>query len=708
MKFDSVVPLVEQSARLVGQAVSRARIDEISKTLQTLTAQTTATEIIQHAWKAAALRGKPKPISAPAAHNLPFLAWKKDQGWLILIAQNADGTWIGQDTDGQAAQVADLNGAACISLPAKHTGPTSHNVPIKAANLVWQALFEHKTLFLEAILATALINILTLATSLYTMQVYDRVIPNQGFQTLWVLTSGIFLAIMLELFLKHVRSVTIDKTCKRIDIDLSDWFFQRALGIRLDCRPASVGTLASQIRSFEMVRGILTSTSLFVIIDIPFAILFIFVIFLIGGWVSIVPLVILPFALGAGFIFQRWIARETHENLSQINHKTGLLVESIDGAESLKANAAEWKFQARWNHLIDEIGESDFKIRHYSSMSHHLTAALQQIGYVAMIALGAYLVTENMLTMGGLIACSIISGRALSPIAQLPSILVQLAHARAALEALDKVIALPNEQDEAAHTLVPQGLQFSYRFERARFVYGAAKHLALEIPQLFIQPGNRIGLLGPIGSGKSTLLKLLAGLYRPTDGKAFLGDIDIALISPAFLRQSIGYLPQDVQLFSGTLRDNLLLGLPDPGDGQILDMARKTGLINLITSQDKGLALPLSEGGKGVSGGQRQLIGLTRLLLANPRIWLLDEPTASLDAENESKVVAILQEIATTGATMIISTHKTALLPLLPRLLVIRSGHIAMDGPQGDVLAKLNALSQQPAAKLTAQPQQAT
>lgn len=694
MKLDSVTPVIEYSAKLVGQAVPRARVDEIAGLLQKLTGQTSPAEVIQRAWKAAGLHGNPSPLTAPAASNLPFLAWRDDQGWLTIVAQNSEGTWAGRNAEGHTFQIKELGTAECISLPGKHPA-MAQDAPVKAVSLVWHAIYEHKAIFLESVLATVLINILTLATSLYSMQVYDRVIPNKGFQTLWVLSTGIVLAIMLEFFLKHVRSATIDKTCRRIDTDLSRWFFQRSLGIRLDCRPMSVGTLASQIRSFEMVRGILSSTTLFIITDIPFAILFIFVIFLIGGWVAVVPLAVLPFALGAGFIFQRWIARATRENLSQGNNKTGLLVESIDGAESLKANAAEWKFQARWNRLIGEMGESDYTIKHYSSMSQHITVALQQTGYIIMIAVGAYLVTENMLTMGGLIACSIISGRAMSPIAQLPGILVQLAHARAALEALDKVIALPNEIDEAAHTLVPQNLQFGYRFERVRFTYKAAKHIAFEVPQLVVHPGNRIGLLGPIGSGKSTLLKLLAGLYRPTEGKAFLGDMDMSLISPAFLRESIGYLPQDVQLFSGTLRDNLLLGLPDPGDGPILEMARKTGLINLITGQDKGLALYLSEGGKGVSGGQRQLIGLTRLLLANPKIWLLDEPTSSLDAENEAKVVTILQELAASGATMIISTHKNALLPLLPRLLVIREGHVIMDGTRGDVLAKLTARPQE-------------
>lgn len=690
MKLESALPLIEHSAKLIGQVVPRERIDEITQALQKLSEQTPAATVIQTAWKSAGLHGKPKALTAPATHNLPFLGWQTEQGWLTVVAQNADRSWTAQSIEGQLIKLDNLSKTECVSLPGKHSA-AAHISPVTTASLVWDAVYEHKTIFLEAALATGLINILTLATSLFTMQVYDRVIPSHGFQTLWVLSSGVIIAILLELLIKHVRSVTIDKTCQRIDIDLSRWFFQRSLGIRLDCRPPSVGTLASQIRGFEMVRGVLTGTSLFILTDVPFAILFILVIALIGGWVAAVPLVVFPFSLGAGIMFNRWITRASREHLAQTNNKTGLLVESIDGAESLKANSAEWKFQARWNKLIDELAESDYKIRHYSSISQHFTVVLNQIGYVLMIALGAYLVSENQLTMGGLIACSIISGRALSPITLLPSILVQIAHARTALESMDKVIALPNEIDEAAHTLVPQGLQHGYRFENTRFVYGAAKQSAIEVPGLIVKSGERIGVLGPIGSGKSTLLKLLAGLYRPTQGKIFLGDVDIALIAPAVLRESIGYLPQDVQLFSGTLRDNILLGLPDPGDGPILDAARKTGLINLITGQDKGLALFLSEGGKGVSGGQRQLIGFTRLLLAKPKIWLLDEPTASLDADNETKVGAVLQEIAASGVTLFIATHKTALLPLLPRLLVVKGGQVALDGPTNDVLARLMA-----------------
>lgn len=688
MKLESALSLIEHSAKLIGQVLPRERIDEISKSLQTLSEQSPAATIIQTAWKSAGLQGTPESLHTPGAHDMPFLGWQREHGWFTVVSKNADRSWTARNIAGEQIKIDNFSDAECVSLPSKHESGATRAT---GAGLVWQAVYQHKTIFLEATLATGLINILTLATSLYTMQVYDRVIPNQGFQTLWVLSMGVLVAILLELFLKHIRSITIDKTCQRIDIDLSQWFFQRALGIRLDCRPQSVGNLASQIRSFEMVRGVLTGTSLFILSDIPFAILFIIVIAMIGGWVAVVPLVVLPFALGAGIMFNRWITRAAQEHLLLNNNKTGLLVESIDGAESLKANAAEWKFQARWNKLVDDLAISDYKIRYYSATSQHVTVVLNQVGYVVMIAVGAYLVSMNELTMGGLIACSIISGRALSPITMLPSILVQMAHARTALEYMDKVIELPNELDEAAHALVPHDLQASYRFENTLFVYGAAKQSALEIPALIINPGDRVGVLGPIGSGKSTLLKLLAGLYRPSKGKIFLGDVDIALIAPAVLRETIGYLPQDVQLFSGTLRENLLLGLPDPGDATILEAARKTGLISLISGQERGLAFVLTEGGKGVSGGQRQLIGFTRLLLAKPRIWLLDEPTDSLDAEHEAKIAMALQEVTASGATLFVSTHKTALLPILTRLMVMKGGQVVLDGPSNEVLSRLTS-----------------
>ncbi len=701
-KTAAVQSLIERSARLAGQPLARARIDDLNRALQDCKDDEPALAVLRKAWHAAGFHGSPGSIRHPGAEHLPFAGWHPARGWFIAVARNADQSWTIQDMAGQTATQGALDDAECFSIPGKPQ-TTQHGaaaevgkgVP-KAFDLVRQALASQRSIFIESVLATFLINILALTTSLYSMQVYDRVIPNHGFQTLWVLSAGVFIAIVFELVLKHVRSVAIDKTCRRIDTKLSEWFFRRALGVRLESRPPSVGTLASQIRGFEQVRATLTSTTLFVIADIPFALFFMLVIFLIGGWVVLVPLIVLPVSLIAGLMFQRVIRRETQRHVMQLNHKTGLLVESIDGAESLKANAAEWKFQSRWNQMMREVGESDHRVKHYSAFSAHITGAIQQFGYVGLVAVGAYLATSGQLTMGGLIACSIISGRALNPIAQLPSILVQWANAQAALRGLDKVIALPNDLDEVAGALVPENLHHGLRAEGVHFAYGLGQQSVIDIPRLVLNPGERAGLIGPIGSGKSTLLKVAAGLYRPGSGKMFLGDIDMALLASGVVRERIGYLPQDVQLFSGTLRDNLLLGLPDPGDGPILEAARKTGLFALISNHPKGLALPIAEGGRGVSGGQRQLVGITRLLLGNPPIWLLDEPTASLDSASEARIVALLGEVAAGGATMLIASHKTALLPLLPRLIVVQDGRIAQDGPCNDVLAILTGKTRAP------------
>lgn len=681
--------VIDKAARLAGQRVSGGGIADLAN----LPGDLDAPLLFAEAWRTAGLLGEPMRLRGPTPAHLPLAGWRSDLGWILVQGRGADGVWRAERLDGSPLSLERLDDVECVSLPRR--SETTAATP-RAFNLVMQALQARRRVFLEAVLATGLVNLLTLATSIYSMQVYDRVIPNQGFQTLWVLSVGVALAVALEFILKQVRSHTVDLSCNAIDNQLSEWFFNRMMFIRMEERPASVGTLASQVKGFEMVRGVLASTSLFVLADVPFALFFTLVIALIGGWLVAVPLIALPVALAAGLMFQRAIERHTRLNLSGNNRKAGLLVEAVDGAESLKANSAEWKMQARWNRLVVETGESDQHIRTYSALSQNLTALLQQLGYVTLIALGAYLVTINELTMGGLLACAIISNRAMMPILQLPGVMVQWAHARAAIEGLDQIIALPNEADNASNALAPQTLDAWLRFERLRFSYGLTNRPALELEHLEIKPGERVGLLGAIGSGKSTLLKLSSGLFRPSEGKIFLGNVDLALLATAVVRENIGYLPQDARLFSGTLRDNLLLGLPDPGDEAILQAAQRTGLMELIGGQPKGLALEITEGGRGVSGGQKQLIMMTRTLLASPRIWLLDEPTGAMDSMTETRIVNLLREVTAAGATLVAATHKTALLPLFDRLIVLQGGRILLDGPRDAVLAKISGRPIQP------------
>ncbi len=691
---NGLTTLLDQAARLAGQRVPGARLGDLERLIGPMDEGQGAVALFAEAWLAADLEGAPARLHSPTPANLPFAAYRSDLGWLLVQTRGSDSVWRGTGIDGTALSLERLDDAECVSLPRRTEALDGSNATPGAMRLVREALWARKGVFFDAVLATGMVNLLTLATSLYAMQVFDRVIPSQGFHTLWVLTVGVALSICLEFMLKQVRSHTVDRTCNAIDHQLSEWFFNRMMGIRMEARPASVGTLASQVKGFEMVRGVLASTSLFVLADVPFALLFLLVIALIGGWVVAVPLIALPIALVAGLMFQRTIQRHTRLNLAGNNRKVGLLVEAVDGAESLKANSAEWKLQGRWNHLVAETNLSEQMIRTYSSLSQNLTVGLQQLSYIALVALGAWLVTENQLTMGGLLACSIIGNRAMTPIVQLPGVMLQWALARAAIEGLDQIIALPNEADGAQHALAPQFLAGSFRFERARFAYGMAKRMALEVERLEIKPGERIGLIGPIGSGKSTLLKLASGLYRPAEGKVFLGGIDLALLAAPVVRETVGYLTQDARLVSGSLTDNLLLGLPDPGEEAILAAARRTGLIELIVGQPRGLALEISEGGRGVSGGQKQLIAVTRMLLARPKVWLLDEPIGAMDSVTEARVVGLLREVMSEGATLVVATHKTALLPLLDRLIVLQGGRVVLDGPRDAVLAKLSGKPQ--------------
>lgn len=686
-----LLTLIERAARLTGQHLAAARLADLQRQLDEVSQDAGPSAALSAIWLAAGLEGTARILHDPTPGELPFAIYSPSTGWGLLQSRGSDGAWQGESVDGRPLQLESLAGLACVGLP-RRSEKCGHRPG--ALGLVRDALWLKKSVFIDAVLATTLVTMLTMATSLFSMQVYDRVIPNQNFNTLWVLVVGVALSIILEFILKQVRSRIVDHSCNEVDHDLSQWFFQRMLGIRMEARPASVGTLAAQVKGFEMVRGVLTSTSLFVLTDVPFALIFLAMITIIGGWLVVVPLIALPLALICGLMFQRAIQSHTRKNLNASNRKAGLLVEAVDGVETLKGSSAEWMMQARWAELVAESSHAEQNIRDYAALSQNITASFQQLTNVALISMGAWFVSENQMTMGALMACTIISNRALMPIVQLPGVMVQWAHARASIDGLEQVITLPNEADNAQFALTPRSLDTGLRFERIRFTYGGAQKVALEVDNLAIHPGERVGLVGAIGSGKTTLLKLASGMYLPSEGKAYLGDVDMALLAPPVVREMIGYLPQETRLFSGTLRDNLLLGLADPGEEVILAAAKRTGLIELILGQPRGLALAITEGGRGVSGGQRQLIAVTRLLLAKPKIWLLDEPTGAMDAKTESRIVALLAELAAEGVTMVATTHKNALLPLLDRLVVLQAGRVLLDGPRDAVLAKLSGKPQ--------------
>ena len=550
------------------------------------------------------------------------------------------------------------------------------------------AILSRRRVFMEAVVATFVISMLGLGASFYSLQVYDRVIPTQAHATLMALTVGVGIAVLFEFILKQVRSLMVDRGCKAIEEVLSEVFFQRMLDIRMEARPRTVGSFAAQVRQFELVRNFMSSSTVFLLADLPFCFLFIAVIGIIGGWLAAIPLVLLPVVLTTSLWLNWRIGKLTRRQLQDTRHKNGLLVDVIDGIESIKAAGAETKMLDRWRQLVASSSSLELDTRYLSTMASHLAQLLQQLSYVAIIGLGAWMISAGQISMGALIACSILSNRALSPITQIASWVTQWQHAKEALHGLDEMMRLPIDQPGIGSAIMPSSCSGAVRLEQVTFAF-SDKLTALQPVTMTIDSGERIAIVGPIGSGKSTLIRLLSGLYRPLSGKIFLDGVDMALLARAFLREQIGYLPQDVRLLHGTLRDNLTLGIPPPNDSALLDAAKMTGLDRVIRTHPQGMELPIQEGGRGLSGGQRQLLGLTRLLLRQPALLLLDEPTAAMDVDLEASVMQNMLSSLPASTTVVLVTHKASLLRLVDRVIVMDQGRILMDGARSEVMAKL-------------------
>lgn len=640
----------------------------------------------------------PNRLALPDPVRLPLLCLLESGQWGVIVDHEPNGQWRVVCEELEILQTEEELADCCVVVRCGNASTmdflesdlSDEPSTIGFRGHLNAALRRYRWAFVEAAIASAVIGLLALATSLFSMQVYDRVIPTRGDYTLFVLASGVLISVLIELAMKLARSHLMDHVVVGVDSRLSREIFHRLLQLRVDQLPASVGSLASQMRGYEQVRGFYTASSLFALIDIPMALLFLVVVMMLAT--PVVALVLLVFAIIAlviGISARRKVARQAKEGAAYSNLKTGLLVEAVEGAETIKAGSGGWRFLSRWIDVNTRSIESDLKIRHASENTGYLAGTVQQLSYAALIVTGALVVMQGQMTTGALIACSILSGRILSPILALPGLLVQHAHARAAEEGLEKLYQLKTDNHGVRRPLVPERIAGRYVLEDLAFAYGD-NPVALRVPQLHIQPGERIAVLGPIGSGKSTLLRMFAGLYVPQVGRVLLDGLDLSHISRHVLSRQVGYLQQDHRLFQGTLRDNLLIGLPDPGDEVVLNAMRRTGMDRIVAAHPKGLDRPITEGGKGLSGGQRQLVAFTRLLLCKPSIMLLDEPTASMDEEQERRCLAVLAEEAQAGATLIVVTHKPSVLPLVNRIMVVVGNSIVTDGPRDAVLKHLN------------------
>jgi len=659
---------------------------------------------------------KPKLVGKPDRVHLPMLCHTPELGWGVVVDRNPLGLWIVMTPKGAQMledtylkdSVAILRLGPKVDLGFSFGFFGKKNDQLTFFSHVQDALHLYRYELIEACVASAFIGFLALATSLFSMQVYDRVIPTRSEYTLIILSLGVLLSILIELAMKYARSHLMDYVIVGLDNRLSREIFNRLLQLRVDQIPASVGSLAGQMRGYEQVRGFYTASTLFTLIDLPLAVIFIVVImFVASPWVAVVPLIFGGVALFIGFSIRKNIMGQAKEGAALSNMKTGLLVEAVEGIETIKAGSGGWKFLSRWISVNGKTIESDLKMRGATESVGYLSATVQQISYASLVVSGSLVVMQGHMTMGALIASSILSGRILAPIMAIPGLLLQHAHAQAALEGLEKLYTLKTDHHGTDRPLVPSQIYGHYVLSDIKFAY-SDNPPALVLPKLEIHPKERIAILGPIGAGKSTLLRLLSGLYHPQHGRVLLDNLDLAHIDRQVISQYVGYLQQDHRLFQGTLRENLLIGLPDPGDDALLNAMRRTGMDRFVASHPKGLDRAIMEGGKGLSGGQKQLVAFTRLVLCSPSVMLLDEPTATMDDEQERRCLQVLAQEAQAGKSMVIVTHKPSVLPLVTRIIVIAGNSIVLDGPRDAVLQQIQKNHAQQQATAQSQSEQAT
>jgi ATP-binding cassette subfamily C protein LapB len=560
--------------------------------------------------------------------------------------------------------------------------------PTRGQHWFWGVIAENRTLYRDVLLAALMINVFALAMPLFVMNVYDRVVPNNALDTLWVLAAGVLVVLVGDLVLRTMRGHFVDLASSRADVKLSASIMERVLGLRMENRPASAGSFASNLRAFETVRDFIGSATVIALVDLPFALLFLGVI----AWIAW-PLT-LPFVVGAVVLLLYALAVQSRmHQLAETSHRAGAqrnatLVESLVGIESIKALGAESAVQRKWEESATLLARISGQLRLLAASATNVAQWVQHTVSLVVIVIGVHLIGEGLLTMGGLIACYLLSSRAMAPIGQVAGLLVQYHSSATALESLDGMMAQEIERPADANFVSRKSFEGAIEFRNVSFSYPEASRPALSNVSLKIRPGEHIGILGRVGSGKTTLQKLILGLYRPDSGAVLVDGIDLRQLDPAELRRSIGYVGQDSTLFYGTLRENITLAAPSADDAAVIEAAENAGILEFVNDHPEGFDMIVGERGESLSGGQRQGVAIARALIQRPPILLLDEPTSSMDHSSEEEIKRKLAAFAG-GRTMIVVTHRTSLLELVDRIIVVDGGKIVADGPKAQVVEAL-------------------
>ncbi len=636
-------------------------------------------------------------LSALSHHVLPCVVTFHDGGAAVLLSIAPDETIQlqrpeaggGIEVSTLASIADDYTGYVILTRPQLRLDidRLEETVP-RPRSWFWSTLIDNWWTYAQVGIAAVIINIIALISPLFVMTVYDRVVPNNAMETLWVLATGFAIVIGFDLVLKTLRAYFIDAAGKRVDVVVACRLFDQVLDMRLDSRPASAGGFANILREFESVRDFFTSATLVALIDLPFVALFLVVLWLIAGPLTLILLAAIPIVLIYGLILQWPLSRTVRRHFRESEQKHGVLVETIFGLETLKAVGAEARMRKLWESVVSLTAESSQRSRALSQSGINVAGWVQQMTAIAVVVFGVYRIAEGELTVGGLIACVMLGGRALQPLSQVAHLLTRVHQSMASLKALDRIMLTPVERPADAHFLHRPRIDGAIAFENVSFSYPQAAQPSLRDVSFAIHPGEHVGIIGRVGSGKTTIAKLILGLYRPSDGKTLIDGTDMAQIDPVDLRRNMGYVAQDPILFRGTVRDNITAAEPAAADAAILAAARLAGIDEFLNQTPVGYDLPVGERGEGLSGGQRQAITIARALLRRPSMLILDEPTSSMDSRSEDTLKSCLREYLA-GRTLVLVTHRASLLSFVDRVIILDRGRVIADGPREVILKAL-------------------
>ncbi len=662
-----------------------------------LPAQRLSADLLPRAAARAGLQGRllQRKLAQIPAMALPAMLLLKDGRSAILVAIDATyARLLLSESDGGEVQVAveklqaDYSGQVFFAQPQHKFDADNGSLIPRTSSWFRDTLKRSRWLYADAIAASLLINVISLGAPLFVMNVYDRVVPNQAAATLWVLAIGISGAYLFDILLKSLRGLCLDLAGKKTDLIISATLFERIVGMSMKYRPKRVGSFAQNIHEFQTLRDFLASLTLTSLIDLPFTLLVLLVIALLGGHLVWIPVMAFPLALLISWALQKPLTETIEHSMALAAERQSSLIETLAGLDAVKVNNAESERQYQWEQTIGTLSRLELKARMLSNLAMNSTMLIQQLAGVIMIIFGVYQIIDGNLSMGGLIACYMLSGRALGPLSQLSGLLSRYQQAKVTMASVDQMMDLPQERQSDDRPLTRQRVQGAIELRQLNFNYPQQQNTALINMNLVIRPGEKVGIIGRSGSGKSSLAKLIVGLHQADSGSLLIDGVDMRQLDISELRHNIGYVPQDIHLFSGTLRDNLVSGARYVEDELVLQAAELAGVHEFARLHPQGYELQVGERGHQLSGGQRQNVALARALLLDPPILLLDEPTSGMDNTGEVHLKQRLQTMIA-NKTVLLITHRSSMLDLVDRLLIIDKGQIIADGPKGAVMDAL-------------------